>query len=178
MYAEDGSQLIDLHDLLFCSSVLHCVLYMDAYASFKKMCGCGSYGDIDEFFDLGGQRVGNRGYFFAPTLLDEVPDDALIMNEEPFGPIVAVTEFTETDEVIRRANALSLGLAAYVFTKSLSNSRRISEGLECGMVGVNTLTVSMAEAPFGGVKDSGYGYEGGIEGISAYLVDKFVAESD
>jgi succinate-semialdehyde dehydrogenase/glutarate-semialdehyde dehydrogenase len=126
----------------------------------------------------GGQRVGNRGFFFAPTLLDEVTDDALIMNEEPFGPIVAVTEFTETDEVIRRANALPLGLAAYVFTKSLSNSRRISEDLECGMVGVNTLTVSMAEAPFGGVKDSGYGYEGGIEGISAYLVDKFVAESD
>lgn len=125
----------------------------------------------------GGARIGDRGFFFQPTVLDDVSDECTIMNEEPFGPLIAVSEFTELDAVIQRANRLTFGLAAYVFTSSLATSRLLTRKLECGLVGVNTFVVSMAEAPFGGVKESGYGHEGGIEGITSFLIDKFVAEA-
>lgn len=125
----------------------------------------------------GGRRIGDTGFFYAPTILTDVSDDAAIMTEEPFGPIVPVTSFSTYEEVVRRANAVDLGLAAYAFTRSLETAQNISRDLECGVVGINTLAVSTVEAPFGGVKDSGGGKEGGTEGIDTYLKTKFIVES-
>jgi succinate-semialdehyde dehydrogenase/glutarate-semialdehyde dehydrogenase len=124
----------------------------------------------------GGERVGNKGYFFAPTVLRDVPDTARIMSEEPFGPIAPITSFSSFDEVIERANALPYGLASFVFTQNGSTAARTEEALDAGLVGVNHMMVSTPETPFGGVNESGYGSESGIEGLEAYLRTKFVSE--
>ncbi len=116
----------------------------------------------------------NRGFFFEPTVLGKVPDSAAVMSEEPFGPVAPITPFRDYDEVIARANALPFGLAGYVFTKSLANATRASEDLEVGMVGVNEMLLATAEAPFGGVKESGMGREGGSLGIRDYLEAKYI----
>ncbi|ESR27179.1 NAD-dependent succinate-semialdehyde dehydrogenase [Lutibaculum baratangense] len=116
----------------------------------------------------------NRGYFFEPTVLGRVPDDARIMIEEPFGPVAPITTFSDYDEVMRRANSLPFGLAGYVFTGSLNLATRASEDLEVGMVGVNEMLLATAEAPFGGIKESGMGREGGSLGIHDYLEPKYV----
>ena len=122
----------------------------------------------------GGERIGNQGFFFGPTVLDDVPDDARIMNEEPFGPLAPFAPFKEFDEVVERANGLEFGLASYAFTNDDNIASAISDKLESGMVGVNSVAISLPEAPFGGIKDSGYGSEGGIEGLEAYQNTKFV----
>jgi succinate-semialdehyde dehydrogenase / glutarate-semialdehyde dehydrogenase len=116
----------------------------------------------------------NKGYFIEPTVLGHVPDDALVMKEEPFGPIAPITTFSGYDEVIERANSLPFGLAGYVFSNDLSTSTRAYEDLEVGMVGVNEMLLATAEAPFGGVKESGMGREGGSLGIHDYLDPKYV----
>lgn len=115
----------------------------------------------------------NRGYFFEPTVLGRVSDDALIMREEPFGPVAPVTAFETFDEVISRANDVPFGLAGYVFSRSLETATRAADALEVGMVGVNDLLLATAEAPFGGVKESGMGREGGQLGILDYLEAKY-----
>jgi succinate-semialdehyde dehydrogenase/glutarate-semialdehyde dehydrogenase len=115
----------------------------------------------------------NSGFFFEPTVLGRVSDDAAIMNEEPFGPVAPIAPFEGFDEVITRANALPYGLAAYVFTSSIAVATRASEALEAGMVGVNDMLLAAAEAPFGGVKESGFGREGGQLGILEYLEPKY-----
>ncbi|MFV0334635.1 MAG: NAD-dependent succinate-semialdehyde dehydrogenase [Tropicimonas sp.] len=124
----------------------------------------------------GGKRPAGmeQGNFFEPTVLGRVPDDALVMNEEPFGPIAPITTFRDYDEVMERANALPFGLAGYVFSNDLSIATRASEDLECGMVGVNEMLLATAEAPFGGIKESGMGREGGSLGIHDYLNPKYV----
>ena len=122
----------------------------------------------------GGSRIGNRGYMFQPTVLAGVPDDAMIMSNEPFGPIAIVNRFATLDEALAKANSVSVGLAGYAFTDSQSRAVAISDRLEVGMLGINSFAVSQIEAPFGGVKDSGYGYEGGPEGLEHYLHRKFV----
>ncbi|RYE08267.1 MAG: NAD-dependent succinate-semialdehyde dehydrogenase [Hyphomicrobiales bacterium] len=122
----------------------------------------------------GGERIGNRGYFWQPTVLGDVPDNADIMQEEPFGPVVPIVPFGDADEVLGRANNTAFGLASYVFTNAHDKAMRIADGLEAGMVGHNTFNVSLPEAPFGGVKESGYGSEGGSEGLEPYLVTKFI----
>jgi succinate-semialdehyde dehydrogenase/glutarate-semialdehyde dehydrogenase len=124
----------------------------------------------------GGDRPAafNRGYFFAPTVLGRVPDDALIMNEEPFAPVAPITTFRDYDEVIRRANALPFGLAGYVFSNNLRTATLAAEALEVGMVGVNDMMLASAEAPFGGVKESGMGREGGALGLHDYLEAKYI----
>ncbi len=122
----------------------------------------------------GGKRIGNRGFFFEPTVLGNVPDHAAVMQEEPFGPLTPITRFESYDEVITRANSLPVGLGAYAFTSSDATAQKLTRDLEAGMVGINHLQISMAEAPFGGIKESGYGSEGGTEGIKAYLTTKFV----
>jgi len=114
-----------------------------------------------------------RGFYFAPTVLGKVPETARIMNEEPFVPVAPISTFESFDEVIGRANALPFGLAGYVFTRSLSTATRASEALEVGMVGVNDLLLATAEMPFGGVKSSGMGREGGQLGILDYLEPKY-----
>jgi succinate-semialdehyde dehydrogenase/glutarate-semialdehyde dehydrogenase len=123
----------------------------------------------------GGKRPAgfNRGFFYEPTVFRDVPDDARVMNEEPFGPIAPITTFRDFDEVMKRANALKVGLGGYVFTRSLKRAHEASEAMETGMVGVNTLALASAEAPFGGIKESGFGREGGSLGIKDYLDVKY-----
>jgi len=125
----------------------------------------------------GGERLGNRGFFYAPTVLKDVPDSARIMSEEPFGPLAPITHFNSFDEVVERANSLPFGLASYVFTSDGGKAARISDALEAGLVGINNPFVSMPETPFGGVNESGYGSEGGIEGLEAFQRTKFVVQS-
>jgi len=115
-----------------------------------------------------------RGYFFKPTVLTDVPDDSLLMREEPFAPVAPITPFTDLEHALRLANSVDYGLASYVFTRDLRTAYLASEGIEAGMVGVNNLAIATAEAPFGGVKLSGYGREGGSEGIQHYTHAKYV----
>jgi succinate-semialdehyde dehydrogenase/glutarate-semialdehyde dehydrogenase len=116
----------------------------------------------------------NRGYFYEPTVLGRVPDDARIMVEEPFAPIAPIATFREFDDAVARANALPFGLAGYVFSKSLRTATLAAEAIEVGMVGVNEVLLAAAEAPFGGVKESGMGREGGALGIRDYLEAKYI----
>jgi succinate-semialdehyde dehydrogenase/glutarate-semialdehyde dehydrogenase len=122
----------------------------------------------------GGTRVGDQGYFYAPTILTAVSADARMMHEEIFGPVAPIVTFATESEAIARANDTEYGLVAYVFTRDLSRTLRVSEALEFGMVGINQGIVSNPAAPFGGVKHSGFGREGGFEGIEEYLEVKYV----
>ncbi len=124
----------------------------------------------------GGERLGNQGYFFAPTVLSDVPECAKIMAEEPFGPVAPMSHFDSFDEVVERANSLPFGLASYVFTSSGQTASKIGQALDTGLVGINHSMISTPETPFGGVRESGYGSEGGIEGLDAFLRTKFVTE--
>lgn len=124
----------------------------------------------------GGKRIAAPGFFFAPTVLADVPDNADIMRVEPFGPIAPITRFSGYAEVIERANSLPFGLASFVFTQSLATAAKAESDLEAGLVGVNHMLVSTAETPFGGVNESGFGSESGVEGLDAFLRTKFVTE--
>ncbi|MEV7144264.1 NAD-dependent succinate-semialdehyde dehydrogenase [Streptomyces tauricus] len=123
----------------------------------------------------GGERLDRAGYFFAPTVLTDVPADADLLHEEPFGPLAPLTAFTDLDEALATANALPYGLAAYGFTRSAATAERLCDELEAGILSVNHCGGSVPEAPSGGVKDSGYGREGGPEALDAYLVTKRVS---
>jgi succinate-semialdehyde dehydrogenase / glutarate-semialdehyde dehydrogenase len=125
----------------------------------------------------GGNRIGNQGYFHELTVLDEVPDTARIMYDEPFGPVAAMQPFNTLDEVIEKSNRLPFGLAAYAFTASRRTLDALSADLEVGLLGLNHCDLAAPETPFGGMKDSGYGSEGGLEGVEGYLVTKFVTEA-
>ena len=125
----------------------------------------------------GGERHGNQGYFFEPTVITDVPDDSKVMTQEPFGPLAPVVRFKTLDEVVERANSLPYGLAAYAFTTSAHTANLIGDALQSGMVGVNSIAVSTPETPFGGIKESGYGSEGGLEGLQAYLNTKFISQA-
>lgn len=123
----------------------------------------------------GGAPVDGPGWFYQPTVLDNVPADARIVAEEIFGPVAAITGFDTEEEAVAAANATEFGLAAYIYTQSLDRSLRVADALESGMVGVNRGVISDPAAPFGGVKQSGLGSEGGTEGIEEYLETKYVA---
>jgi succinate-semialdehyde dehydrogenase/glutarate-semialdehyde dehydrogenase len=123
----------------------------------------------------GGSRVDGKGFFYQPTVLGGVGPDARILREEAFGPVAPVTTFETEEEALRQANDTEFGLVAYVYTRDLKRALRVVEGLETGMVGLNRGLVSNAAAPFGGVKSSGFGREGGSEGIEEYLDTKYVA---
>jgi succinate-semialdehyde dehydrogenase/glutarate-semialdehyde dehydrogenase len=124
---------------------------------------------------VGGERLDGSGYFYAPTVLGDVPDDARLLKEEIFGPVAPVKSFADEQEALRWANDTEYGLVAYVYTRDLGRAFRVMEGLEYGMVGLNQGIVSNPAAPFGGVKHSGFGREGGFEGIQEYLETKYVA---
>jgi succinate-semialdehyde dehydrogenase/glutarate-semialdehyde dehydrogenase len=124
---------------------------------------------------VGGKAGDGRGYFYGPTVLDEVPTDAGLLHEEIFGPVAPVVPFESEEEAVEAANDTEYGLVAYVYTNDLKRALRVSEALETGMVGLNKGLVSNASAPFGGVKHSGFGREGGSEGIEEYLDTKYVA---
>jgi succinate-semialdehyde dehydrogenase / glutarate-semialdehyde dehydrogenase len=123
----------------------------------------------------GGERIGTRGNFFLPTVLGEVPTQARIMNVEPFGPVAPIVRFQRLDEAIDLANALPYGLAAYAYTQSAAVAEEITHRLEAGIISINHVGGSIHEAPSGGWKDSGYGREGGSEGLDGYLVTKRVS---
>jgi succinate-semialdehyde dehydrogenase/glutarate-semialdehyde dehydrogenase len=122
----------------------------------------------------GARTVGERGYFYAPTVLTEVPSDADMFRQEIFGPVAPITTFATDDEGIALANDTEYGLVAYAFTENLTRAFTVAERLETGMVGINQGIVSNPAAPFGGIKSSGFGREGGAEGIEEYLETKYV----
>ncbi len=126
---------------------------------------------------LGGKRLGNKGYFFAPTVLAGVPVTARAMNEEPFGPIALVNRFRDVEEAIAEANRLPYGLASYAFARSTKTATALAQSVEAGMLTINHIGFAQPELPFGGVKDSGYGSEGGLEAIEAYLATKLVTQA-
>ncbi len=123
---------------------------------------------------VGGKAVGDAGYFFAPTVLADVPADARLLREEIFGPVAPVATFTTEQQALAAANDSEFGLVAYAFTQDFSRALRVAEGLQTGMVGLNKGLISNPAAPFGGVKQSGFGREGGFEGIDEYLSTKYV----
>ncbi|MDX2201935.1 MAG: NAD-dependent succinate-semialdehyde dehydrogenase [Hyphomicrobiaceae bacterium] len=123
----------------------------------------------------GGARLANRGYYFPLTVLADLPDGARALNEEPFGPIATVNPVKSLEEAIARANALPYGLAAYAFTNSARKAEQLADGIEVGNLSINHYVASIAETPFGGVKDSGYGREGGSEGLTHYTIVKNVS---
>ncbi|MDE2435302.1 MAG: NAD-dependent succinate-semialdehyde dehydrogenase [Sphingomonadales bacterium] len=126
---------------------------------------------------MAGGRRGNEGFFFQPTLLADVPDTANIMNNEPFGPVAVAAPFTTLDDAIAKANRLPYGLAAFAFTENMRQANLLGDAIESGMVGINTFAISVADAPFGGIKESGFGSEGGIEGIDSYLATKAIHQA-
>ena len=125
----------------------------------------------------GGSQLGGKGYFFQPTVLANVPDNARVMQEEPFGPLAIINPVASLDEAIEKANSVPYGLAAYGFTNRADYVDRMIEGVEAGNVSINTLEASLPETPFGGVKSSGYGREGGTEGLLNYMITKNVSHS-
>ncbi|MGQ0652388.1 MAG: NAD-dependent succinate-semialdehyde dehydrogenase [Betaproteobacteria bacterium] len=125
----------------------------------------------------GGHKIGNEGNFFEPTVITELPNDAKAMNEEPFGPLAVINPFKSFDDAVKEANRLPYGLAAYAWTKSAKTANAIANSVETGMITINHLGLALPEVPFGGVKDSGYGSEGGAEAIESYLNSKFVSQA-
>ena len=125
----------------------------------------------------GGSKLGEKGYFFQPTVLANVPDSAHVMQEEPFGPLAIINPVASLDEAIQKANSVPYGLAAYGFTNRADYVDRMVEGIEAGNVSINTLEASLPETPFGGVKSSGYGREGGTEGLFNYMITKNISHS-
>jgi succinate-semialdehyde dehydrogenase/glutarate-semialdehyde dehydrogenase len=125
----------------------------------------------------GGQKMGGKGYFFQPTVLANVPDSARVMQEEPFGPLAIINPVASLAEAIEKANSVPFGLAAYGFTNRADYVDRMVEDIEAGNVSINTLEASLPETPFGGVKSSGYGREGGSEGLHNYMITKNVSHS-
>jgi succinate-semialdehyde dehydrogenase/glutarate-semialdehyde dehydrogenase len=125
----------------------------------------------------GGDRIGDKGYFFAPTILTHASEKSRVMNDEPFGPVSVMIPFSEFDDAVAEANRLPYGLAAYAWTKSAKTANLIGSAVESGMVSINNVGLALPEVPFGGVKDSGYGSEGGSEAIDAYMNSKFVSQA-
>jgi len=124
---------------------------------------------------LGGEPMPGKGFFYPPTVLTDVPADAALLSEEPFGPVAPITAFDDLDEALEIANSLPYGLAAYAYTDSAATAEKLIAGFEAGILSVNHCGGSVPQAPSGGVKDSGYGREGGHEGLHGYLVTKRVS---
>jgi succinate-semialdehyde dehydrogenase/glutarate-semialdehyde dehydrogenase len=127
--------------------------------------------------ETGGDRMGKEGYFWEPTILTQAAENSRVMNEEPFGPVAVMVPFAEFDDAVREANRLPYGLAAYAYTRSARTANLIGAAVESGMVSINHYGLALPEVPFGGVKDSGYGSEGGSEGSEGYLNSKFISQA-
>lgn len=123
---------------------------------------------------MAGGRRGNEGFFFEPTLLADVPDSADVMSNEPFGPLAVAAPFSDLDDALAKANRLRVGLAAFAFTENLRTANILGDRIESGMVGINTFAIGGMDTPFGGIKESGFGSEGGPEGMDSYLVPKAI----
>ncbi len=142
---------------------------MDAHVADAKKAG----GKVK----MGGHRIGEKGNFFEPTVVTEVPNTAKPMNEEPFGPLAVINPFKNFEDAVKEANRLPFGLASYAFTRSAKTANAIASEVEAGMMTINHLGLALPEVPFGGVKDSGYGTEGGADAIEGYLNTKFVSQA-
>jgi succinate-semialdehyde dehydrogenase/glutarate-semialdehyde dehydrogenase len=125
----------------------------------------------------GGHAIGDKGNFWEPTVVTELANDAKAMNEEPFGPLAIINPFRTFDDAVKEANRLPFGLAAYAWTKSAKTANAIAASVETGMISINHVGLGIPETPFGGVKDSGYGSEGGSEAIESYLNPKFITQA-
>ena len=125
----------------------------------------------------GGNRIGNKGNFFEPTVITDVPMDARVMTEEPFGPLAVISRFAAFEDAVTEANRLPYGLPSYAYTRSAKTANAIAAAVEAGMMSINHHALALPEVPFGGVKDSGYGSEGGLEAIEGYLNTKFVTQA-
>ncbi len=125
----------------------------------------------------GGKRIGNKGFFFEPTVVTDVPKNARAMSEEPFGPLALISSFAKFDDAAEEANRLPFGLASYAFTSSTKTATAIGSAIEAGMVSINSFGLALPETPFGGVKDSGYGSEGGTEAMDGYFNTKFITQT-
>ena len=125
----------------------------------------------------GGHRIGDKGNFYEPTVVTELSNDAKAMNDEPFGPLAVINPFKTFDDAVQEANRLPYGLAAYAWTRSAKTANAVANAVETGMITINHLGLALPEVPFGGVKDSGYGSEGGAEAIESYLNPKFVSQA-
>jgi succinate-semialdehyde dehydrogenase / glutarate-semialdehyde dehydrogenase len=126
--------------------------------------------------NAGGNRIGNQGFFFEPTVLSDIPLDADVMSEEPFGPVALINPYRSEEDMIAEANRVDFGLAGYAWTNDVQRQRRLADAIETGMVGINSHMIGGADAPFGGVKWSGHGSEDGPEGVTACMVLKAVHE--
>jgi succinate-semialdehyde dehydrogenase/glutarate-semialdehyde dehydrogenase len=124
----------------------------------------------------GGKRIGNKGFFFEPTVVTEAPKTARIMNEEPFGPLAIINRFEDYEDAVSEANRLDYGLAAYAYTKSAKTMGRLGEAVESGMLTINHLGLALPEVPFGGIKDSGFGSEGGAEALESFFNTRLVTQ--
>jgi succinate-semialdehyde dehydrogenase/glutarate-semialdehyde dehydrogenase len=124
----------------------------------------------------GGNRIGNQGNFFEPTVVTDVPKNARILSEEPFGPVAVMIRFKDTDEMLKEANSLPFGLASYAFTHDAKTATKLADNIDAGMLTINHQGLALPEMPFGGIKDSGYGHEGGAEGLQVYMVQKIVSQ--
>jgi succinate-semialdehyde dehydrogenase / glutarate-semialdehyde dehydrogenase len=127
--------------------------------------------------ETGGHRIGNKGHFYEPTVVSDVPKDARAMNEEPFGPLALISPFSTFDDVMEEANRLPFGLASYAFTSSTKTATAVGAAIESGMISINSFGLALPEVPFGGVKDSGYGSEGGTEAMDGYFNTKFISQT-
>jgi succinate-semialdehyde dehydrogenase/glutarate-semialdehyde dehydrogenase len=125
----------------------------------------------------GGHRIGKEGNFFEPTVVTELGNDAQAMNSEPFGPLAIINPFRNFEDAVTEANRLPFGLAAYAWTRSAKTANAVANAVETGMISINHVGLGIPEVPFGGVKDSGYGSEGGSEAIEPYLNPKFVSQA-
>jgi succinate-semialdehyde dehydrogenase/glutarate-semialdehyde dehydrogenase len=125
----------------------------------------------------GGKRAGNKGYFYEPTVITDIAPDARVLHEEPFGPLALMMPFGTFEEAIAEANRLPYGLAAYAYTRAATTATALGARIESGMIGINHHGLALPETPFGGVKDSGYGSEGGAEGLEPYMVTKFITQA-
>ena len=125
----------------------------------------------------GGHSIGSKGNFWEPTVVTELSNDAKAMNEEPFGPLAIINPFKSFDDAVKEANRLPFGLAAYAWTKSAKTANAVANAVETGMISINHVGLGIPEVPFGGVKDSGYGSEGGSEAIESYLNPKFITQA-
>lgn len=124
----------------------------------------------------GGNRIGNQGNFFEPTVVTDVPKNARILSEEPFGPVAVMIRFKDTDDMLKEANSLPFGLASYAFTHDAKTATKLADNIDAGMLTINHQGLALPEMPFGGIKDSGYGHEGGTEGLQVYMVQKIVSQ--
>jgi succinate-semialdehyde dehydrogenase/glutarate-semialdehyde dehydrogenase len=186
-YVQQGIHERFLSELVSCFERVKVGNGLDAETQMGPLCSDGRVNAMERLVGdardngasilAGGARIGNVGSFFAPTIVDTPGDSIALMRDEPFGPVAVVSRFRDMDEALTRANGLPFGLASYAFTNSLERADHVAANLQAGMVSINHFGLALPETPFGGIKDSGYGSEGGTETFDGYLSTKFISRN-